>query len=86
MENITTIRNLLFEFSLSAEDEALLHELLRGMTEITFYRNDNIRPRGVVRLAKALQKEESTITRLSIHDTNMRDSGFNAIAAALDSP
>jgi hypothetical protein len=86
MNNRTRIRDLLNKFFLSTEDEALLHELLRGMTEITFYQNDNIRPSGVVRLAEALQREESTITRLRIHDTNMEDYGVNAIAAALYSP
>ena len=85
----TRIRDLLFEFSFSPAQTNELHELLRGLTEITFYSNDNIRPYGVVRLAEALQNPYSTVTTLNLVDIllgNSEYSGVEAIANALKSP
>ena len=80
------IRDLLFKFSSSPEETELLHALLQGLTEIRFYRNDNIYPRGVVRLVEALQNPDSTVTSLNLFEIFLGDSEVKAIADALKNP
>lgn len=86
MNDRTRIRDLLFKFSLSPEETELLHALLQGLTEIRFYRSDNILPRGVVRLAEALQNPDSTVTSLNLFEIFLGDSEVKAIADGLKNP
>jgi hypothetical protein len=86
MDDRTKIRNLLFQYYLSPEKTDELHALLRGMTEITFDAHDNLQTRGLMRLAEALRKEDSTVTSLQLSNILLGHSEVNAIANVLKNP